>query len=59
MIFLLNSQYNIQHIQPGNSQEEAFFIVSYTNKLLSTMTQSIFQELLFNKKLNPSTLLNP
>lgn len=27
---LLNSQYNIQHMQPGNGVEESFYIVFYT-----------------------------
>lgn len=50
--FMLNTQYNIQHIQPGNSWEQSFVIIAYTHYLILNYESSYFQALLYNSNLN-------
>jgi hypothetical protein len=57
--FLLNTQYNLQHVQPSNHQEQAFFIQYYTELFLTTMRNENFQQMLFDTALNPSGLHSP
>lgn len=57
--FLLNSQYNIQHIQPGNGIEISFYIVFYTQEIISNFKQKVFSSLLYDIELNSYQLLQP
>ena len=33
-MFMLDTQYHIQNLQPGNSWEQSFIIIAYTHTLL-------------------------
>jgi hypothetical protein len=50
--FMLNSQYNIQHIQPGNSWEQSFIIIAYTHTLFANYASKYFQALIYDSTLN-------
>jgi hypothetical protein len=49
---MLNTQYNIQHVQPGNSWEESFVIIAYTHTLIDNYNSSYFQSLIYDVNLN-------
>ncbi len=56
---MLNAQYNIQHIQPGNSWEQSFTIIAYTHILIFNYESSYFQALIYDSSLNRPGLYQP
>ncbi len=59
MMFILNGQYNMQHMQLGNQQQGVFTINLATKKIGETMGDLLFQQVLFDSSLNIDTLIYP
>ena len=52
MMFILNGQYNMQHMQLGNQQQVVFTINLATKKIGETMGDLLFQQVVFDSSLN-------
>lgn len=57
--FMLNTQYNIKHLQAGNLWEDSFMIIAYTHTLLANYASQYFQALIYDSTLNQPGMYQP